>query len=217
MKKRAAKPKRTRAAKPRGKAPADRGPVINEPMAKTKSRAAVSPGRSASAAGGAVATIAGAARALGVHERTVKTWLARGAPGAPGNYDVQAIAVWHASEIGTSESDENISQRALWETRRAAAAAQFEELRLEERRGHLVDVGLAARHYARHIAEAKVMLEQLPDRLLAHVPAKLPRAARKIFRERIHTAVVEVMSILATGLAERPSEEAGGDEPEADA
>jgi hypothetical protein len=49
-----------------------------------------------------VATIAEAATALGRHERTVKGWLAAGAPGQTADgYDVDALAAWQAERRQT--------------------------------------------------------------------------------------------------------------------
>ena len=206
--KRKAAPK-TKATPPRDElvAPAEAPDVLT---LKTKR---ASGGSGQTHASDVVPTIAEAAKRIGVHERTLKTWLARGAPGRAGAYDLAAIAVWHEATIGPID-DEELSEQAKWRARREAASAQLEELKLEQRRGHLVDVDLAARHYARHIAEAKVLLEQLPDQLLAQCPTKLPKAAKKVYRQSIQRALAEIMTTLAAGVEERPGADPAEDEEE---
>ena len=131
-------------------------------------------------------TIAAAAKELGVDERTLKSWSSKGCPWTRGAYDVVAIEDWRQKTLrpaGSKEIDE-------WETRRRAAVAQREELRLADQRGELIEVTVAVRIVKRHAAEVRLHLEQLPD--FAASLVKMPAAKRKEFLQRIGSKVREL-------------------------
>lgn len=149
-------------------------------------------------AGSVVTTIAAAALAIGVNERTLKTWLARGCPGEPGAYDVDAIRAWRIAILGRGES--RGTDRAKWEARKAKAEALTKELLLRKRRAELIEVEYACRLMARHAAEVKAHLEQLPDFAAAQV--KLATAAKKQLRDRLKKKLHELCEVFARGLTE---------------
>jgi len=147
-----------------------------------------------------VATIAAAAKACDVHERTLKSWLARGCPGKRGAYDLAAIAAWREANLGVSEDSSEADSRGYWETRRARAAAEIAELDLAQKRRELIDVGTATRVIGQHIAEVKTQLGQLPDFVLSTL--RLPAAQKKTARERVAAKVRDLCDTFERSLRE---------------
>lgn len=125
------------------------------------------------------ATIAAVARHFEVHERTIKSWFAKGCPRDKGAYDIDAIAAWREANLGVAEADETSDKRGLWETRRSRAAALKAELELQAAQGRLIEVDQAARIVGQHIAEVKAHLNQLPN--FAASLVKLKGAQKKPF------------------------------------
>ena len=150
----------------------------------TKRRKPAGPPREAAAAK-PVATIAAAAAAIGVHQRTLKEWLSRGAPGSAGKYDVQAIEAWREATLRpTPEAGDD------WQKRRTAAQAQREEIRLSRDRRALIEVAEAERIVKRHAAEVRAHLDQLPD--FAASLVKLTAAKKKQFVAALGAKVREL-------------------------
>lgn len=151
-----------------------------------------------------VATIAAAAKALGCHERTLKSWLAKGCPGTPGNYDPAAIVAWHEANVSGSVV-EDASERSLWATEKLKAEATKAKLEVDQLLGRLIEVEIPAREFAQHIVEAKTLLEQLPDRFLSFVPS-LSAATKKSVKQRTAAAVRDVLTALETALTRRAND-----------
>lgn len=154
--------------------------------------------RKPAAAEAVVPTIGAAAKALGKHERTLKSWLAKGCPGRPGAYDVAAIAAWHEANVGATLRDDT-SEKARWAAEKIKAEARKRKLEVEQLLGRLVDVDLPAREFAQHIVEAKALLEQLPDRFLSFVPG-ITAAAKKTAKQRMQAAIRDVLAALESSL-----------------
>lgn len=170
-------------------------------MAKKTPKSKATPAANAPpAAPQVVATIAAAAKACDVHERTLKSWLARGCPHKRGAYDLAAIAAWREANRGVTDNAEESDTRGFWETRRARAAAESAELELSQKRRELIDVGTATRVIGQHVAEVKTQLGQLPDFVLATL--KLPPAQKKIARDRLAAKVRELCETFERSLRE---------------
>lgn len=144
-----------------------------------------------------VKTIAAAAKALGVHERTLKQWLTDPeCPRSRGKYDVEAIRAWRDANKKPGASAD--SPRAKWETRKARAEALAKELDLRTRSGQLIRVDRAAQVVARHIAEVVTHLDQLPDFAVAGV--RLAAATKKIVRERVRQKIDDLRATVEKSL-----------------
>jgi hypothetical protein len=132
-----------------------------------------------------VASAAVAADRLGFAERTLMGWLARGCPGKPGAYDVDAIAAWHAANVRPRAQN---TERSHWEARRSRAAALAAEMDLLLKRGKLIETERAAQTMTQHIAEVNAHLDQLPDFAVAgeNVPVESKRKIRDKLRRKIH-------------------------------
>lgn len=129
-------------------------------------------------------TIAAAAQRLKVHKRTLQEWLAAGAPGKRGAYDVDAIARWRSeNRKPVDEARGESSERAKWESRKSRADALKKELELLQARGRLIELDSAARVMAQHVAEVKTHLLQVPERVVGLL--KLPAGEKKHIRARI--------------------------------
>ncbi len=79
-----------------------------------------------------------ASAALGVNRRTLREWLANGAPGRPGHYDVDAIAKWRDGRDDPGSGDPLLSGSSPELERYRGFRADLAALDLEARRGNLV-------------------------------------------------------------------------------
>lgn len=143
-----------------------------------------------------VPTIAAAAARLGVHPRTVKDWLASGAPGKEGDYDVDAIRAWRAATRKAAPASEG--GRAKWEERKARAEALIKELRYRESRGQLISVARAAQIVKQHVAEAASHLDQLPD--FAAAGLRVTTEQKRRLRDRLRRKVGDLRTTLERSL-----------------
>lgn len=137
-------------------------------------------------------TIAAVAERLGVDERTVKTWLARGCPGETGSYDVDAIAAWRAAHRKAPAAAD--AERAKWAASREKAQAKREWLRLRRDRGDLILVSRAAQIYRQVTAEVITHLDQLPE--FAVAGSRLPADAKKKLKEKLRGKVSDMRAAL---------------------
>lgn len=144
-----------------------------------------------------VKTIAAAAKALGVHARTLKEWLTDPeCPRERGKYDVEAIRGWREATRKPAVGTEGA--RSKWETRKARAEARIKELDLRMRAGQLIRVDRAAQVVKQHIAEVVTHLDQLPDFAVAGV--RLPAATKQIVRERVRQKIEDLRSTVERSL-----------------
>jgi hypothetical protein len=145
-------------------------------------------------------TVAAVAAHFGVSQRAVGYWLSSGAPGSPGRYDLAAIAAWREGQQSNGdEPAEGARGRFL------AARAAREELRLAKERGELVRLDDTRRLMIRHINEAKAILGQLPDRVLAVLPAAIAGKIRRQVRDECARLIDHSCGSLADLLA-KPAE-----------
>lgn len=136
-----------------------------------------------------------------VSERTVGSWRrVHGMPGKPGRYDLDAIAAWRA-ERGVGRKRTQSEER----TRLLRIEAALKKQRLRKLRGELVSADELRRVIVRHIHEAKSLLEQLPDRVVARLPDDC-RRSRDIVRETARRLVCEACLALADSLLSISSE-----------
>ncbi len=144
---------------------------------------------------------------LGKGERTVQYWKDRGMPGTAGAYDLDAILAWYAETFGAKDDgpDDEVS-RGYWETRRSKAAALRDELKLAEQRGQVVDVDVPAREFGAFLVEARAILEQLPDFMLAQLPKKFPAGERKELLAKTRKRVADVLTNLQKALEKKAAQ-----------
>lgn len=144
------------------------------------------------------------ALALGKSERTIQNWKDRGMPFGSDGYDLVAIAAWRRDEFGDDEeSDEDEDTRGYWETRRAKAAALRDELKLAQDRGEVIHVDVPAREFGAFLVEARAMIGQLPDWLLAQLPKKFPASERKTLLAKAQKHVAGVLASLQKALEKK--------------
>ena len=110
-------------------------------------------------------TIAQVAVHFGVGERWAANWFARGCPGKPGRYDLDAIERWRQRNLAVTPGNGE-SAHARW----MEARAERETLKVLQMRGELVPLEPIRRLFVRHVNEAKALMDQIPDRVLAVLP-----------------------------------------------
>ena len=166
--------------------------------AKAKSKAAEAKAPVAPEPAKVAATIAAVARHFEVHERTVKSWFAKGCPHERGKYDLTAIAEWREANLGVGD-EEQAAERGAWETRRSRAAALKAELELKQLAGQLIEVKLAAQFVGRHTTEVKAHLMQLPD--FAASLVELSAAAKRPFLDAMRKKIRQLCEGFERSLA----------------
>jgi phage terminase Nu1 subunit (DNA packaging protein) len=108
-----------------------------------------------------------AAAHFGVSSRTIGYWQESGMPHGQGIYDLDAVAAWLKESGIQREQSGGPGARAQL----LAAQVKLAELKLARLGGELVEIEVARRLFVRHIHEAKAILDQVPDRVLAALPA----------------------------------------------
>lgn len=137
-------------------------------------------------------TQAEVAKHFGVSERTVRSWIGQGMPTEGKGYDVAAIEQW-LDRVGLGRRAEKASRAKL-----AEVEAQIKTVKLHRLRGELIELDTVRRLFVRHISEAKSVLEQVPDRVLAVLPAAV--AAKD--RTRVRAEVVGILDAACRSLAD---------------
>jgi len=135
------------------------------------------------------------ARHFGVNEHTVSVWQRRdGFPGRPatpgkhdGHYPIQEIDEWLQTirrndpaqrECGTHD-DTVKSERA----RLLGIQCEERELRLRQKRDELIGVEVVTAFMSRVINQAAAVIDEIPDRVLSHIPQEVQAAARRAIRD----------------------------------
>lgn len=155
-----------------------------------------------------------AARSLEVSTRTIAEWLNTpgfpGRAGSPGKQDgwfpIDAIRQWRDQSANPNVGAEKSPWRDVyWE-----AKAKQEVLDLEERMGRLVDAEEVQRFLLRVVNSAKAVLDPMPDKVLASLPAGTKRKTKISIRKKVerdlHQAY-EALAELITGDRDEHDEE----------
>lgn len=128
------------------------------------------------------------AKHLGVTDKTVQTWIAKGAPGKSewGFYDCDAIGRWYEDFNARKNSGSDAHEtRAKHEAERARIRKEREQLELDELKGRLIDISHPVSWNQRAIAEWRATLEDFADLMLSHIPANVRGAWKKSLRENV--------------------------------
>ena len=132
-----------------------------------------------------------------VAERTLHYWRTSGAPlsSEVGYYDLDAIEHWYAAHKANAAQTTEGS-RADHETELARIKAERAQLELDEKRFRLLPSELVARVTSRAIAEAKALLEQLPEWFVTEFDPKTPSAELARKRDRAREKIDLVLAAL---------------------
>lgn len=143
-----------------------------------------------------VSRLADVATHFGISERALGYWRTKGAPlsSEVGYYDLDAIEHWVAANINVRESTDGT--RADHETELARIRAERAQLELDEKRFRLLPSELVARVTSRAIAEAKALLEQLPEWFVTEFDPKTPSAELARKRDRAREKIDLVLAAL---------------------
>lgn len=134
---------------------------------------------------------------------TIGHYKRRGMPyvGHPGNrpndYDLDEIAKWMESEGLLGHTDEDRERAEI-----ARIEKEIKQIKLDKLRGELVELEPVRRLVVRQIHLARTHLEQLPDRLVAALPASSPSKLAKRIRQHATDAIDVVCRSLAEQLAD---------------
>jgi phage terminase Nu1 subunit (DNA packaging protein) len=159
-------------------------------------------------AGRVVHTLADVGAHFHKSTRAVGYWRAEGMPcrDNPRRYDLDAIAEW-LEQRGLARSDED---RERAET--ARIERETKQLKLDQLRRTVVPLEPIRRLWIRHVNEAHVILDQVPDRVLAELPPATPGKTRQAIRKAAQRIVDTSCQALADALAD--GEMKGGESDE---
>lgn len=119
------------------------------------------------------------AKHFGVSNRTIGYWQESGMPHGQGVYDLDTVAAWlKQTGIQQASADPGAKAQLL------AVQVKIAELKLARLGGELVEIEVARRLFVRHIHEAKAILNQIPDRVLAALPAAAVKTLRQTIRRQ---------------------------------
>jgi phage terminase Nu1 subunit (DNA packaging protein) len=135
---------------------------------------------------------------FGVSNRTIGYWQESGMPHGQGVYDLEAVAAWLKESGIQREQSSGPGARAQL----LAAQVKLAELKLARMGGELVEIEVARRLFVRHVHEAKAILDQVPDRVLAALPAAVLKGkGRQTIRRSAAGVVRSACQALADLLA----------------
>lgn len=133
-------------------------------------------------------TIAEAAKAIGVHERTLKTWLTVGAPEKTKNgYDVEAIREWRELSMksgdGGFETPEDLKLRMQMaklkeqegKADKVTAESVIAAFKEEMMRQGLVQMEKVNNHYAKALIAFRKRMQRFPAHLAARYDPSMRR------------------------------------------
>lgn len=150
-------------------------------------------------------TMAEAAVVLGVTTATLDKWMAdpsfpgkRGTRGrAAASFPIGEIRQWRERKYGTSRASGDAGSESR--QRKAAAEAALKELEFERRAGSLIERERAESIYVATVSTARSLLEDLPQRIAASLPATRPKLRRKV-ESLARRCVMQVLDALAGDL-----------------
>lgn len=146
-----------------------------------------------------------AAQALGVDTRTLASWMKldgfpgrAGRPGKGGGwFPIESIEAWRQANVQPKpEAEGNAGHKLYWSFK-----GKEKQLDWEERLGHILLADDVERFMVRTINTAKAVLEPLPDKIVAMLPAKTPPAVRTEIRKRVAADLRGALDVLAELLA----------------
>ncbi|QEF98160.1 hypothetical protein Mal15_22080 [Stieleria maiorica] len=158
-------------------------------------------------------TIAEAAKSLGVHERTLKSWLAEGAPPKTDDgYNVDAILQWRAanrktSDLSLEDPDEFKLRMALAKLKEQEGKADkvTEEAAIAAYKKHLLAEGLihassANNTFANALKNIRNRLQRIPVELAAGYAPEIQRQLERDLAQRIDIALRALRIELESGI-----------------
>lgn len=143
---------------------------------------------------------------FGVSQRTVSDWMTEptfpGRPAKPGRRDgyfpLRDIGVWLDAKRGNTPGADRNARGP--QDRVASLRGDLLTLDYQERIGELVESAAVGRLLVRHINEARAILDPLPDRVLAALPAKTPERTRQRIRRQVQRDLHHAYRALAETL-----------------
>ena len=158
-------------------------------------------------------TIAEAANTLGVHERTLKSWLAVGAPAkTDGGYDIRAIKQWREENRkgadDESEYPDDFKLRmamAKLKEQEGKADKVAEEATIAAYKKHLMAEGLihassANNTFANALKNIRNRLQRIPVELAAGYSPEIQRQLERDLAQRIDIALRALRIELESGI-----------------
>lgn len=159
-----------------------------------------------------------AAKLLGVHWRTLATWMKDpsfpGKAGSPGRQDgyfpIEEIQAWHAARFGSdgrAAAGGGASEDA--ELRREKLRLEVDQLRVEFERdqGRILDAQEVELLMLRHIATARTILEAISDKVESRLPTDLSVKLKAVIRKVVDETVREACESMAAAALDEDEEE----------
>ncbi len=146
-----------------------------------------------------VETLAAVARHFKVDRRTVADWRHKDMPGTDGAWDLDDIREWRQRTLQTGpasdDPDDPETARELLQLRRReqVASTELKELKLQRELREVIAVDEVSEMVLHHVQTASVLLEQLPDKLLAYLGSD-----KQTFRHKAVEAIGVIKHTLAT-------------------
>lgn len=146
------------------------------------------------------------AKHFGVNEHTISYWHRRpgfpGRPGTPGAngtdgyYPIAEIEEWRRGMQGRHGPTGSGAGVDVERARLLGIQCQERELRLKQRQKQLVEVAEVEAFMRRTVAQAGSLIDELPDRIMACLPADLGDSSRRAIRLDVAGVVRDVRSLI---------------------
>jgi phage terminase Nu1 subunit (DNA packaging protein) len=134
-------------------------------------------------------TIADAAKAVGIHPRTLSQWLTLGCPGEPGEYDAAAIRAWRDARRPTKADD-------VWQIRLLAERAKIARWKRKKMESELA--------YVAAIRQCLSILKKHLQKAGEKLAGMFGPAAQKLVTDAIHDIDREAEAVIPEKTAGTP-------------
>jgi hypothetical protein len=151
-----------------------------------------------------------------VTPQRVYQWVDTGCPQElDKSFDLDAVEAWReARNAESAASTETAKAKAQHETDLARLKVEDAQIDLDRKKGNLIDRDTPTKIFARHIAEAKSHLKQIPGFTVSFMPEKATSAEKKRMQAEVQKKLDDVHSILEQGLREYANAVRSGKEVE---
>jgi phage terminase Nu1 subunit (DNA packaging protein) len=134
----------------------------------------------------------------GLSVRHINRLIARGLPCEPGgDFILEKVQLWRRENLRQRSKTANNPELAYWKNELVKEQSKLLALKRRQTTGELIDLDEVCRSDVRKIATVKVLLEQIPDRVLGHLPKSLSAEKKKEFLKNLQELIEDTLFTLA--------------------
>jgi phage terminase Nu1 subunit (DNA packaging protein) len=130
--------------------------------------------------------------------RQVNRLIARGLPCEPGGgFILEKVRSWRQQNLRPRSETADNPELVYWKNELLKEQSLLLSLKRRKANGELTSLENACRESEKKVNIAKVLLEQIPDRVLGHLPKSLSAKQRKEFLKNMQELIEDTLFTLA--------------------